>query len=172
MLLHLSFSMFSMEDLVFRSSMKSYILIVPKTWKFLDQCSFVWLLSLTGSRSKCMSSTSPSARQNVFIAAELPPGWAQVRDPVVLGRNLKSSGRQLWSFSRQLQGFNTFPNSLPAAFCCHLCVNIGQQDRRIGVGSSAWGTSVQILAVYPSPTLISFAHLKRLRCCFGSGNLL
>lgn len=101
--------------------MKSHILIVPKNWKFLDQCSFVWLSSLTGSRSKCMSSTSPSARQNVFIAAELPPGWAQVRDPVVLGRNPKSSGRQLWSFSRQLQGFNTFPNSLPAALLPSLC---------------------------------------------------
>lgn len=152
--------------------MKSYILMVPRTWTFLDKCSLVWLSSLTGCRSKCMNSTSLSARQNVCIAAELPPGCAQVRDPVVLGRNPKSSGRQLWSFSRQLQGFNTFPNSLPAAFCCHLCANTGQQDCRIGMCSSAWGTSAQILAVYPSPTLISFAHSKRPRCCFGSGNLL
>lgn len=152
--------------------MNSYILLVPKTWRFLDKCSLVWLSFLTGCRSEWMKNTSLSARWDVCIAAELPPGCAQVRDLMVLGRNLNSSGRQLWSFSRQLQGFNTFPNSLPAAFCCHLCANIGQQDCWIGVCSSAWGTSVQILAVYPSPTLISFAHLKRLRCCFGSGNLL
>lgn len=145
---------------------------MPKNRKFSAKCLSVWLSSLTGCKSKCTKSTSLSARQNVCVAAELPPGCAQVRDPVVLGRNLKSSGQQLWSFSRQLQGFNTFPNSLPAAFCCYLCANIGQQGCRIGMCSSAWGTSVQILAAYPSPTLISFAHLKRLRCCFGSGNLL
>lgn len=143
--------------------MKSYTLVVAKNCRFSDSILMAWLSSLTDCRSNWTNSTSLSTRQNVYITAELLPDCAQVRDPMVLGRNLKSSGLQLWSLSRQLQCLTRVQIPSPAAFCCHLCANIGQQDCWIGMYSSAWGTSVQILAVYPSPTLISFAHLKRLR---------
>lgn len=108
--------------------MKSYILVVAKTWRFLDSSLLGWLSFLTDCRSNWTNSASLSTRQNVYITAELLPDCAQVRDPTVLGRNLKSSGLQLWSLSRQLRCLTRFQIPSPAAFCCHLCANIGQQD--------------------------------------------
>ena len=143
--------------------MKTYILVVANP-RFSDSCLVAWLSSLTDCRSNWTTGTSLSTGQNVCIAAELLPDCAQVRDPMVLGRNLKSSGLQLRSLSRQLQRWTHFQIPSPAAFHCHLCANIGQEDCWIGKCSSAWGTSVPVLAVYPSPTLISAARLKRLRC--------
>lgn len=120
-----------------------------------------------------MNSTSLSTWQNVCITAELFPDCTQVRDPMVWGRNLKSLGPQLWSLSRQLQCLTHFQIPSPAAFCCHLCANVGQQNCWIWMFSSAWGTAVQILAVHPNPTLISIAHFKRQRCrLLGIGSLL
>lgn len=108
--------------------MKSYTLAVAKPCRFSDSSLLAWLASLTDCRSNWTNSTSLSTRQNVYITAELLPDCAQVRDPMVLGRNLKSSSLQLWSLSRQLQCSTRFQIPSPAAFCCHLCANIGQQD--------------------------------------------
>lgn len=128
-----------------------------------------WLVGLASLSdwpqvTQWMNSTSLGTRENIYITAEPLPDCAQVRDPMVLGRNLKCSGLQLWSLSRQLQCLAHFQIPSPAAFCCYLCANIGQQNCWIGMCSSAWGTSVQILAVYPNPALISFAHETRLQC--------
>lgn len=135
MLLHPSFFTFSRGVYVcvcansgFLLFMKSCILVMAKPCSFSDRCSLAWLSSLSDCRSAWTNSTASSTRQNVYITAELLPDCAQVRDPMVLGRNLKSSGLQVWSLSRQLQCLTRFQIPSPAAFCCHLCANIGQQD--------------------------------------------
>lgn len=102
-------------------NMKTDILTVARTCRFSDSGLLAWLSSLTDCRSNWVNSTSLSRRQNVHIAAEILPDCAQVRDPMVLGRNLKRSGLQLWSLSKQLLCLTRFQIPSPAAFSYHLC---------------------------------------------------